>query len=117
VTAHTIDVLGLDNQAVMLRVTCSPGFYVRSLAHDLGVRLGIGAHLMALRRTRSGDATLDAALALEAIERDPELARRAIIPLSAMLPRLSCAWWTRPGIWWRLRPRRGCQVFCTPPLF
>ena len=36
---------------VTLRVDCSAGFYVRSLAHDLGERLGIGAHLARLRRT------------------------------------------------------------------
>jgi tRNA pseudouridine55 synthase len=37
------------------RVACSPGTYVRSLAHDLGQSLGCGAHLTSLRRTRSGD--------------------------------------------------------------
>ena len=37
-----------------LRVTASAGFYVRSLAHDLGQRLGPGAHLTALRREQSG---------------------------------------------------------------
>jgi tRNA pseudouridine55 synthase len=98
VTAHAIDVLGLDDRAVRLRVTCSAGFYIRSLAHDLGVRLGIGAHVMALRRTRSGDATLDDGLTLEAIERDPELARRAMVPLSAMLPRLAAVMLTRDGV-------------------
>ena len=40
-----------------LRIVCSSGFYVRSLAHDLGQRLGCGAHLEALRRTRAGDFT------------------------------------------------------------
>ena len=48
----------LDGDTVTLRVDCSAGFYVRSLAHDLGVRLGTGAHLAGLRRTRSGDFTL-----------------------------------------------------------
>ena len=37
------------------RVVCSPGTYVRSLAHDLGQQLGCGAHLDSLRRVRSGD--------------------------------------------------------------
>ena len=45
----------VDGDLVTLRVDCSAGFYVRSLAHDLGERLGIGAHLAALRRTRTGD--------------------------------------------------------------
>ncbi len=52
-----------------LRVDCSAGFYVRSLAHDLGERLGTGAHLAALRRTRSGDFTLADAVPLDAAER------------------------------------------------
>jgi tRNA pseudouridine55 synthase len=36
------------------RVVCSKGFYVRTYAHDIGQKLGCGAHLSALRRTRSG---------------------------------------------------------------
>ncbi|MGD7653721.1 MAG: tRNA pseudouridine(55) synthase TruB [Verrucomicrobiales bacterium] len=43
-------------------VNCSKGFYVRTYAHDIGARLGCGAHLSALRRTRSGKFTLDRAL-------------------------------------------------------
>ena len=50
-----------------VRLTCSSGFYVRSLAHDLGQRLGCGAHLEGLRRTRSGVFTLDDAVSLEAV--------------------------------------------------
>lgn len=40
------------------RVVCSKGFYVRTYAHDLGQTLGCGAHLNALRRTRSGSFSL-----------------------------------------------------------
>jgi len=40
--------------AVTARIACSKGTYIRSLAHDLGAALGTGAHLEALRRTRSG---------------------------------------------------------------
>jgi tRNA pseudouridine55 synthase len=42
-----------------LRVECSAGTYIRSLAHDLGEMLGTGAHLAGLRRTRAGPFTLD----------------------------------------------------------
>ena len=47
--------MSIDGDTVTLRVDCSAGFYIRSLAHDLGERLGVGGHLVALRRTRSGD--------------------------------------------------------------
>jgi tRNA pseudouridine55 synthase len=47
------------------RVVCSPGTYVRSLAHDLGKRLGCGAHLTALRRTQSGEFRIENAVPLD----------------------------------------------------
>jgi len=43
-------------------VNCSKGFYVRTYAHDIGQDLGCGAHLSALRRTRSGKFTVDKAM-------------------------------------------------------
>jgi tRNA pseudouridine55 synthase len=67
-------------------VDCSAGFYIRSLAHDLGERLGIGAHLTALRRTRSGDFDVTRAITLDAAERDPALATRSMVAMSGMLP-------------------------------
>lgn len=50
---------------LIIEVACSPGTYVRSLAHDLGQRLGSGAHLAALVRLRSGRFTLEEAVSLE----------------------------------------------------
>lgn len=44
---------------VSFRVVCSKGFYVRTYAHDIGQKLGCGAHLSSLRRTRSGHFTLE----------------------------------------------------------
>jgi tRNA pseudouridine55 synthase len=49
------EMTGFEPPMMRFRVLCSPGTYVRSLAHDLGMTLGCGAHLNALRRTRSGD--------------------------------------------------------------
>lgn len=49
-----IDVLAFGDGEARLDVTCGKGTYIRSLAHDLGQRLGPGAHLAALRRTSSG---------------------------------------------------------------
>jgi tRNA pseudouridine55 synthase len=56
--------VGFDPPLMTFRVVCSPGTYVRSLAHDLGQRLGCGAHLTALRRTRSGEFQIDRAVPL-----------------------------------------------------
>ena len=50
---------------VEVSVTCSAGTYVRALARDLGLALGVGGHLTALRRTRSGAFTLDDARTLD----------------------------------------------------
>ncbi len=47
------------------RVVCSAGTYIRTLAEDLGKRLGIGAHLAELRRTRAGRFSIENALTLE----------------------------------------------------
>jgi tRNA pseudouridine55 synthase len=52
-----------------IRVVCSSGTYVRTLAHDIGERLGVGAHLSALRRTAVGSFNATASLSLEEIER------------------------------------------------
>lgn len=98
VTTRAIDIVAFDGDRITLRVECSAGFYVRALAHDLGERLGVGAHLFSLRRTRSGDATLDQALALDAIERDPASAIRAVVPLSRMLQGLSSVSLTSEGV-------------------
>jgi tRNA pseudouridine55 synthase len=55
VEIKNFDLLKLNDPFMSFRVACSPGTYIRSLAHDLGQRLGCGAHLTALRRTRSGE--------------------------------------------------------------
>lgn len=51
---YDITRIDLDAAEVDFRVHCSKGFYVRTYAHDIGQQLGCGAHLTALRRTRSG---------------------------------------------------------------
>ncbi len=54
VTIYRLTVTRIDFPEVDFTVACSKGTYVRTLAHDLGMALGCGAHLTALRRTRSG---------------------------------------------------------------
>lgn len=49
-----LELLAIELPLVTFEVDCSKGTYVRTLAHDLGLALGVGAHLTALRRTRNG---------------------------------------------------------------
>ncbi|HXG53746.1 MAG TPA: tRNA pseudouridine(55) synthase TruB [Vicinamibacterales bacterium] len=88
VTVLDLALLGLEDGLARLRVTATAGFYVRSLAHDLGARLGCGAHLEALRRTRAGPFTLEEAVPLEIVEAEGTGAERRLIPLDALLPHL-----------------------------
>jgi tRNA pseudouridine55 synthase len=85
VTLSKLEITDLNADHVSLTLTCSAGFYVRALAHDLGERLGTGAHLVALRRTRVGSVTLDDAVPLAAAEGDPAAAAARVIPMSRML--------------------------------
>ncbi len=54
ITVHHLEVLEWTPPEVVIDVHCSSGTYVRSLANDLGVKLGCGAYLVGLRRTKSG---------------------------------------------------------------
>jgi tRNA pseudouridine55 synthase len=72
VRIHTLALLDFDGDTLSLRVDCSKGTYIRTLAVDLGRVLGCGAHLTALRRTRIGPLNLSAAVTLEALEAVPE---------------------------------------------
>lgn len=55
VVIKQFDITEVAGEEVKFRVVCSKGTYIRSLAHDLGQLLGVGAHLSQLRRTRIGD--------------------------------------------------------------
>jgi tRNA pseudouridine55 synthase len=89
VTAHRVEVRSFDGDTAVLGMTVTAGFYVRSLAHDLGEALGCGAVLVALRRTRSGEFGLESAVPLETVLKASreELAAR-ILPMAGLLPGL-----------------------------
>jgi tRNA pseudouridine55 synthase len=98
VTTTRLEIVSIEADTVTLRVDCSAGFYVRSLAHDLGERLGVGGHLAALRRTRTGDFGLDRAMTLDAAECNPEQAVAALVPLADMLPALPAVTLSADGV-------------------
>ena len=94
--------LKYDPPMAQIEVDCSGGTYVRVLAADVGARLGCGAHLADLRRTRSGPFDLEQALPPERLEKDAlagEIARRLIPALGVLgLPAL------------RLAPEEAAQI-------
>ena len=62
-----IELLAFESPRAELRVRCSKGTYIRTLAQDIGEALGTGAHLAALRRTASGRFRLEEAIGLQAL--------------------------------------------------
>lgn len=101
VATRELTLAGVRDGLVTLRMVTTPGFYVRSLAHDLGSVLGCGAYLESLRRTRAGAFDLAMAVPLESVERDPEGARARLIPLEQLVPEL-------PAV--RVTPRGATRV-------
>jgi len=92
VTIHSLELVSCQGAEARLLVHCSAGTYLRTVAHELGMRLGCGAYLKALVRTRSGDFTLEQARTIEALA---ELAREdrlieALIPGRDLLPEFPC---------------------------
>lgn len=69
ITISSFEVLRFEEGLVHFKVICSTGTYIRSLANDLGVALGCGAYLSALRRTRIGSFLVDQAQTPEQFER------------------------------------------------
>lgn len=83
VTLYSVDLIEQQSQLWRLRVHCSAGTYVRTLAHDIGQAIGCGAFLSRLTRTRSGQFTLQQAVPLSA---SPDKWRQKLIPLEELLP-------------------------------
>ncbi len=81
------DLLRFESPRIDFRLRCTKGTYVRTLAHDLGAKLGCGAHLSALRRTATDRFSVSQALTLDEIERlsIPEIEKR-LIPVNQAVP-------------------------------
>lgn len=83
-----IEYRGLENDLLTIRVVCSKGTYIRTLADDIGKELGCGAHLVALRRLRSGPFFVQKAIdgaGLADKERGRELLLRHVLSVEDVL--------------------------------
>ena len=77
VTIHNIELLDYKWPVVKLKIHCGKGFYVRSLARDLGEKLGVGGYLSALERTRVGHFSIERAVPIEQAD------EKHLLPLSS----------------------------------
>jgi tRNA pseudouridine55 synthase len=88
VTVSQLEILKLEGPEAFVRVHCSAGTYLRSIAHDAGQALGCGAYLKDLRRIASGDFKIDSARTLEqlaTLSAEGRLAE-ALVPAAQLLP-------------------------------
>ena len=82
VSVYSLDLGDLEGADVPFRMTCSRGTYVRSIAHELGQELGVGAHLIALRRTGIGNIGVDRAWSLENLKTRVPIRKEPSLPKS-----------------------------------
>ncbi|MEM6910082.1 MAG: tRNA pseudouridine(55) synthase TruB [Verrucomicrobiota bacterium] len=86
VKVHEYEILRSAPPQIGFRVHCSKGFYVRTYAHDIGQALGCGAHLSALRRTKSGRFDLARAVTADELKEGP---REGVLQKLLSLPEVS----------------------------
>jgi len=79
-----LELLSVDLPLLGFRVSCSSGTYVRSLARDVGEALGVGAHLVSLRRTSIGDFRVETAIQVDEMADHGRVSEVALDPLSAL---------------------------------
>ena len=88
VTVHELSILDVTATHIRCRVSCEPGFYMRSLAHDLGSSLGCGACLETLRREQSGAFRLQQSISLNTLENMHSDTNSHLLSISSLLPGL-----------------------------
>ena len=83
VQLYDFDFVELVDQELTVSIRCSSGFYVRSLAYDLGELLGCGAHVKELRRTSVGDLSIDTATSISHLRDISEIEKRQQLLIAA----------------------------------
>jgi len=84
VTIYDIQVVSWESPSIVLDVTCGSGTYIRSLAHDIGEQLAVGAHLSGLIRTKSGAFNVESACNLDTLLDDDSWREQIIMPIDAL---------------------------------
>ncbi|MGA0805025.1 MAG: tRNA pseudouridine(55) synthase TruB [Pseudohongiellaceae bacterium] len=108
ITIHSIRLLEWQSPQLVIEVYCSKGTYIRTLAEDIGHRIGCGAHITALRRCKAGPFTLAAAHTLENLQALPPAALDAVlVPADEAIAQLPAF---EIGIEQRRRLRQGQAV-------
>ena len=88
VEVYSLELVSVEANEAAVRVHCSAGTYLRSMAHEAGQALGCGAFLKTLRRTASGDFKIEMARTLEELAELAASGRlgEALIPAAQLLP-------------------------------
>jgi tRNA pseudouridine55 synthase len=86
ITIVSLETLSFEYPNVLLKVRCSKGTYIRTLAEDMGKALNVGAHLGSLKRVGVGELDIANAMTLEELEAVVEAEReKVLLPLDALL--------------------------------
>ncbi|MFQ5695275.1 MAG: tRNA pseudouridine(55) synthase TruB, partial [Terriglobia bacterium] len=90
IEVYRFELAQVEGSTADFTIECSTGTYIRTLAHDLGQRIGAGAHLTEIERTASGEFTLAQAVTLEELEAVVKEDRlpQVLVPLAELLPEL-----------------------------
>ncbi len=89
VTIHALSLLGREGEDWLLEVQCSKGTYIRTLCHDIGVRLGCGGCMSALRRTEAGGFSVADAITIGEAQRlrDEGMLEQRLLPVDTLFAR------------------------------
>ncbi len=97
---YYIDIIDIASQDVLFRVGCQAGTYIRTLCHDIGKKLGCGAHMQELRRTQAGPFKEDSSFTLQDLtdafhyykEGNDKFLRKIIQPIEDAVKHLPKIW-------------------------
>src|SRR5688500_18219686 len=104
VCVYALDWKRVEPDVLHVTLTCSAGYYVRAMAQEIGRRLGCGAHLEALRRTRIGGFDVEDAVPLDVVDREGAQAAARLLPMETLLTSLPAVRLTDQG---EVRARHG----------